>query len=148
MNGAEALDELYWTAEILQALYWMRGEGLAREVSPAALAEFLVADGATIVEQMRRLTAEGYLERTTDGCTAAGVPGVSVEGGLGPHTAYRLTPLGMAEGGRSFRDKFQDLTIQAHGECGPRCWCKDPDRAGEPCPSRPETPHGEPSDGS
>ena len=52
MNGAEALDELYWTAEILQALYWMRGEGLAEAGAPAALAQFLVADGATVVEQM------------------------------------------------------------------------------------------------
>ena len=148
MNGAEALDELYWTAEILQALYWMRGEGLAREVSPAALAQFLVADGAIVIEQMQRLAAEGYLERTIDGCTSARVPGVPADGGICPHTAYRLTPLGVAEGGRSFQDEFEGLTKQAHGECGPRCWCKDPERAGEPCPSHEEAPYPEPPDES
>ena len=143
MNGAEALDELYWTAEILQALYWMRGEDLAQEVTPAALGDFLVADGAIVIEQMGRLAAEGYLEPTTDGCTGARVPGVPGEGAICPHTAYRLTELGVAEGGRSFRDEFEGLMKQAHGECGPRCWCKDPDRAGEPCPSHEEPPHRE-----
>ena len=147
MNGAEALNELYWTAEILQALYWMRGEELAREVTPASLAEFLVADGAVVVEQMRRLAAEGYLEAMTDDCTGARLPAVPAEGGACPHTAYRLTPMGVAEGGRSFRDEFEGLTKQAHGECGPRCWCKDPDRAGEPCPSHEDAPRVEPPDG-
>ena len=147
MNGAEALDELYWTAEILQALYWMHGEGLALEVTPAALAEFLVADGGVVVEQMQRLAGEGYLEGTSDDCALVRVPGVPAEGGICPHTAYRLTALGVAEGGRSFRDEFEGLTKQAHGECGPTCWCKDPDRAGEPCPSHEDAPHTESPDG-
>ncbi len=121
VNGPAALDELYWRAEILQALYWMRGEGLATDVTPAALAEFLVAEPALVTEQLARLTADGYLERAADG--------------------YRLTPLGVAEGGRSFQDEFDGLIRPAHGECGPRCWCKDPKRAGEPCPSELEHAH-------
>ncbi len=36
--SADALDALYWRAEILQALYWMRGEGLADAVAPASRA--------------------------------------------------------------------------------------------------------------
>ncbi len=75
MNGAEALDELYWTAEILQACTGCGVRGW-REVAPAALAQFLVADGAVVIEQMQRLAADGYLEGTIDGCTSARVPSV------------------------------------------------------------------------
>jgi hypothetical protein len=126
-NGREALDDLYWRAEILQALYWMHGEGLAADVAPTVLAEFLVAEPEVMADQMRRLAADDYLEAV--GSNPSPLP-----------TAYRLTPLGMAEGGRSFRDEFAGLTRPAHGECGPTCWCKDPDRAGDPCPSEAEPP--------
>ena len=67
------------------------------------------------------LTADGYLERL-------------------PNSEYRLTALGRTEGGRSFHDEFADLIKPAHAECGPGCWCKDPNHAGEPCPSRPAAP--------
>jgi hypothetical protein len=116
-DGAEALDALYWRAEILQALYWMQGEGLAAEVAPVALAEFLVADPATVAGRLERLAADGYLEAT------------------GPR--YRLSALGLVEGGRSFRDEFADYLRPAHAACGPGCWCRDPRHAGEPCPSTP-----------
>ena len=133
-NGRQALDELYWRAEILQALYWMRGEGLAAEVAPPALAEFLVAEPVVMADQMQRLTADGYLEAVGSRQSAVGSNSSPLA------TAYRLTPLGIAEGGRSFRDEFEGLTRRAHGECGPTCWCKDPDHAGDPCPSEAESP--------
>ena len=126
----EALDDLYWRSEILQALYWMRGEGLAGEVKPTALAEFLVAEPSVVAHQMERLAADGYLEAVPDS-----------------PARYWLTPLGVAEGGRSFRDEFEGLTRQAHGECGPKCWCKDPDHAGDPCPSE-TAPEAEPARGA
>lgn len=119
-QGAEALDDLFWRAEILQAMFWMRGEGIATEVAPAELAAFLQAKQAGVEAQMHRLAADGYLEV----CHGA-KPG------------YRLTSLGVAEGGRSFRDEFDGLTRPAHGECGPGCWCRDPDHTGEPCPNQP-----------
>ena len=37
-------------------------------------------------------------------------------------------------------DEFADFIKPAHAECGPGCWCKDPNHAGEPCPSTPATP--------
>jgi len=118
--GADALDALYWRAEILQALYWMRGEGLADAVAPASLASFLAAEPATVDRELRRLTEDGYL--------------VGVDRGA---VQYRLTDRGVAEGGRSFHDEFAAMTRPAHGECGPACWCRDPKHAGEPCPSEP-----------
>ncbi|MBI2323213.1 MAG: hypothetical protein HYU88_14240 [Chloroflexi bacterium] len=126
-NGREALEELSWRAEILQAMYWMHGEGLADEVRPAALADFLATDSDTVARHMRQLAADGYLEAVA----SLGEPAVA-------RSHYRLTPLGLAEGGRSFRDEFADLTRPAHGACAPGCWCDDPSHAGEPCPSHPE----------
>jgi len=131
--SGSALDALYWRAEILQALYWMRGEGLAARVAPRQLADFLAVDRATLEPHMRLLADEGYLE-----CC---------------ESAYALTPVGIAEGGRSFQDEFADLTRPAHYECGPGCWCQDPDHFGEPCPSHPvpdppPVPEPEPAESS
>jgi hypothetical protein len=118
-GGAEALDALYWQAEILQALYWMQGEGLASDITPGRLADFLVADQATVADQLERLAHDGYLE-VLDG------------------PRYRLSELGRVEGGRSFHDEFADFIRPAHAECGPGCWCQDPKHAGEPCPGAPD----------
>lgn len=107
------VDELFWRDEVLQALFWLRGEGLASASTAADLARFLVADEATIALVLAGLEGDGYVE-----------PG------------YRLTELGMREGGRRFRDEFAGLTQQAHGECGPGCWCHDPEHESEPCPAR------------
>ena len=111
-----ALDDLFWRDEILQAAFWMRGEGLADSGPAADLARFLAADEAVIAAALAGLAEDGYVEGSD---------------------AYRLTPLGVREGGRRFRDEFAGLTQQAHGECGPGCWCHDPEHAGEPCPSQP-----------
>ncbi len=119
-NGQAALDALYWRAEILQAMFWMRGEGLATDVDPLRLGEFLAVDLADVQSQMRQLAADGYL----------------TESARSP-LRYALTASGVAEGGRSFQDEFAELTHAAHYECAPGCWCHDPDHVGEPCPSTP-----------
>ena len=119
-DPADPLEELRWRSEILQAMYWMRGEGLGDDVEVSALANFLAVDAPSVALQMRELHASGYLERTTAG--------------------YRLSQLGTQEGGRSFQDEFADYIRPAHGECGAGCWCKDPKHAGEPCPGTPASP--------
>lgn len=136
-----ALDDLFWRDEILQATFWMRGEGLAESVAAADLARFLAADESVIAAALAGLVEDGYLER------AEGLESGSAEERrtnllpLSPSPAlrlsYRLTPLGVREGGRRFRDEFAGLTQQAHGECGPGCWCRDPEHEGEPCPNQP-----------
>ena len=124
-RGAEALEALYWRTEILQAMYWMRGERLAADVDPLELAMFLAGAPAIIHGQLERLVSEGLLEV---------VPGRLAR--------YALTSLGLDEGGRSFRDEFAGLTRAGHGECGPGCWCQDPKRAADPCPGRTELARG------
>lgn len=42
-SGSSALDNLFWRDEILEAMYWMHGEGLAWDVDAAELARFLVS---------------------------------------------------------------------------------------------------------
>ena len=104
-----ALDELFWRDELLEALFWMRGEGLASSVSPLALADFLAVDPGVVATHMARLADEGFLD--------------------GSATGYALTEAGAREGGRSFADEFADLTRPGHGECVPGCTCADPNHA-------------------
>jgi len=125
--GAVALDALYWRDEILQALYWLQGERLDDAMNAERVAQLLVADRAVITTELGRLAEGGYLDA---------LPGTP--------TTYRLTERGRVEGARSFGDEFDGLTRQAHGECAPGCWCNDPRRIGEPCPTR--EPKREPED--
>lgn len=118
-----AVDDLFWRGEILQAMFWMRGEGLGLVVAAERLAEFLVAEPSIVRVQMDVLVEDGYLSPSDAG--------------------YALTTHGIVEGARSFHDEFASLTRPAHYECGPGCWCQDPDHVGEPCPNQPE-PHEHP----
>jgi len=122
-EGAAALEALFWRDEILQALYWLQGERLDDAMNADRLAQLLVADLAIITTELGRLAEGGYLDV---------VPGSPPR--------YRLTEIGRIEGARSFQDEFAGLTRQAHGECGPGCWCNDPGRTGEPCPMREPRP--------
>ncbi|HMQ29841.1 MAG TPA: hypothetical protein PKD53_03895 [Chloroflexaceae bacterium] len=104
----DPLDALRWRDELLQILYWLRGEGLGDAPTAAELLPFLPADPTLIAEHLARLAAGGYAEAS---------------GGDPPR--YSLTPLGVREGGRRFADEFAGLTGQAHGECNnPDCACK------------------------
>ena len=103
-SGSQAFDPL--TAlrcrdDILQAMYWMRGEGFGEETDAGMLQSFLVVDEALLREQLAILVEEDYLEES---------------GGR-----YRLSTLGVKEGGRRFADEFADLQHTAHGDCGPGC---------------------------
>lgn len=105
---SDALDALRWRDEILQILYWFRGEGLGEEVAARDLTPFLDADEAAIAGHLRRLAGEGYVDAVGD------FP-----------VRYRLTGWGVKEGGRRFADAFVGLTGQAHGECSdPNCACR------------------------
>ena len=87
--------------DILQAMYWMRGEGFGEETDAQMLQSFLVVDENLLREQIEILVEENYLEES---------------GGR-----YRLSALGVKEGGRRFADEFTDLQHTAHGDCGPNC---------------------------
>jgi hypothetical protein len=99
-----ALQALYWRSEILQVMYWLRGEQLGETVDAALIERFLGVEATIGVGYLDRLVDDGYLERTDDG-------------------RYRLSARGLAEGAEEFAASFADLTKPAHGECSPDCWC-------------------------
>ena len=99
------LDELRVRDEVLQAMYWMRGEGLSDAPTPAELARFLAVPANVLEPYLERFAADGYLAHAGDG--------------------YALTELGAELGKRSFADEFAWLTGQAHGECDDDCWCHE-----------------------
>lgn len=113
---SEALRELYWRSEILQVMYWLRGEsrsvrresggrvdGFGEVVDAEMIERFLGVDADIGITYLDRLVTEGYLERADDG--------------------YRLSERGLEEGAEEFAAAFSDLTGPAHGECSADCWC-------------------------
>jgi coproporphyrinogen III oxidase-like Fe-S oxidoreductase len=103
-NGGKPFDPveaLRCRDDILQAMYWMRGEGFGEDADAASLTSFLALDESLLREQLEILLEEGYLEESGD--------------------RYRLSELGSKEGGRRFADEFSGLQETAHGECGPDC---------------------------
>ncbi|MDP8991853.1 MAG: hypothetical protein M3N31_02175 [Actinomycetota bacterium] len=110
---SEALRELYWRSEILQVMYWLRGEGFGDQVDPALLERFLGVEAAIGVQYLNQLVDEGYLERA--------------EG------RYRLSEAGAREGGLEFAASFDELTRPSHGECSADCWCHNSPEEAEAC---------------
>ena len=99
------LDALRVREEVLQAMYWMRGEGFADAPTASELARFLALPAEELLPYLQRFVTDGYLEHAGDG--------------------FRLTELGTETGKRSFADEFAGLTGQAHGECDEDCWCHE-----------------------
>jgi hypothetical protein len=111
-SGANAeLDALFWRDEILQVMYWMRGEGLSESVCAEDLLIFLDGDLPTIQHHLARAAAEGFLGTSPDGASVSTA------------THYTLTDLGRQEGGRRFRDEFAGMQKSGHGECNADCVC-------------------------
>ncbi len=104
----DPLDAIRWRDELLQVLYWLRGEGLGERFAPRDLTTFLGAETDEIRRRLECLVDEGYLavaEHATE--------------------RYYLTDWGAKEGGRRFADEFAGLTNQGHGECNnPNCSCQ------------------------
>ncbi len=100
---SDALRALYWRSEILQVMYWLRGEGLGDVVDAPLLERFLGVDAEVGVRYLDRLVVDGYLNQT--------------------HGGYVLSEIGLEEGKTEFALSFADLTRPAHGECSADCWC-------------------------
>jgi len=101
----DELEVLRVRDELLQAMYWMRSEGLADAPTLAELARFLAVPADTLGVYVERFVADGYLEPRPPG--------------------YRLTRSGEETGKRTFAEEFADLTRPTHGECDEDCWCHD-----------------------
>ena len=101
-------DDLRAADDLLQMLYWLRGERLASVADVPTLERMSGLDPALIDQALQILLRRGLIESET------------LEGGVG----YRLTDEGVHEGGRRFTDEFADLMKPGHGECGdPDCEC-------------------------
>ena len=108
------------TDEILQVMYWLRGENIALDVAPQELARWVGLEAAQIEPLLEGLVESRLVEYVPD-----------------RERRYRLTSSGAFEGGRRFADEFSDLTKPGHYECAdPNCECK---RSGNPadCVHRP-----------
>lgn len=101
----DELEVLRVRDEVLQAMYWMRSEGIDEAPPVAELARFLAVSEATLQPFLERFVSDGLLEPA----------------GLG----IRLTARGEHDGKRAFADEFADMTRQGHGECDDDCWCHD-----------------------
>jgi hypothetical protein len=101
---SEALRALYWRSEILQVMYWLRGEGLGDVVDAPLLERFLGVEACVGVRYLDRLVEDGYLDRLPEG--------------------YGMSESGLVEGKTEFALSFADLTRPTHGECSADCWCQ------------------------
>ena len=101
---SEALRALYWREEILQLMFWLRGEGLGERVNWRMIERYLGVEASTGTAYLDQLVEEGLL--------------VTEEGW------FVLTARGIEEGRHIFSEEFADLTRPGHGECGPDCWCR------------------------
>ncbi len=100
---SDALRALYWRSEILQVMYWLRGEGLGDVVDAELLERFLDVGAEVGLGYLERLVDEGYVERSDRG--------------------FSLSQKGLEEGATEFAMSFAELTRPAHGDCSADCWC-------------------------
>lgn len=114
-------DDLFWRDEVLEAMYWMIGEGIEEAVAPADLQGFLDAPDDIVQRTFSTLEEGAYIRETAHG--------------------YVFTEFGEKEAKRRFADEFADIRgfDASHTDCGPECWCHDPEHAEDECPS--EHPH-------
>ena len=119
-------DELFWRDEVLEATYWMLGEGIEEAVAPADLRGFLNASPGVIGDTFADLEERAYVRNTVHG--------------------YVFTEEGETEAKRRFADEFADMQgfDASHADCGPDCWCHDPDHAADECPSEHDHQHAHP----
>jgi hypothetical protein len=102
-------DDLPAQDEVLQVMFWLRGERFADDVNAAEVARLTGGEEIAVARVLDRLVARAL---------------VSVSRG-DVDSRYALTPEGVREGGRRFADEFADLTKPGHGECGdPDCDCR------------------------
>jgi hypothetical protein len=111
---------IYWRDEILQLMFWLRGEGLLPDVTADDLRRFLDTDPGRLEERLEQLVQEGYLDPAS-----------------GDGMRYRLNALGIEEGRRRFVDEFTPfLGREGHAVCGdPNCECHT---SGAACPRLPD----------
>ncbi len=104
---------IFWQDEILQVMYWMRGEGFGEKVTVPELKKFLDTSDEILAANLSQLAKNELVNFDFS-------------------DAYELTETGVKEGGRRFADEFDGMLKQGHYECDdPDCDCHDPDSNAE-----------------
>jgi len=104
---------IFWQDEILQVMYWMRGEGFGEQITIAGLKKFLDASEDILAANLSELEKKNLVVFDFS-------------------DFYELTEAGVKEGGRRFADEFDGMLKQGHYECDdPDCDCHSPDAV--PC---------------
>jgi hypothetical protein len=119
-SNGDSLDAVVLRDEILEATYWMLREAeISTAIEPADLSAFLDATDDDIRLAFDRLADDDLFERDAAG--------------------YELTDRGEHEAKRRFADTFGHLDEgHSHAECGPDCWCHDPEAdEDDVCPTAP-----------
>lgn len=114
----DSVARLAATDEILQVMYWLRGEDIAHEVAPNDLSKWIGLEASEIEPLMIQLLGARLVERVVvDSGAQEGVP------------RFRLTNAGVQEGRRRFAEEFADLTKPRHFEhSDPDCDCENVSR--------------------
>jgi len=86
--------------ELLQVMYWLRGEGIAKEVAAKDLVRWISLDAMRVQSLLVDLAEAKLVEIVSGGDTG--------------DASFRLTDSGVKEGGRRFADEFAELTKPGH----------------------------------
>ncbi len=97
-----AVREIARRDEVLELLFWMKGQGFAEALAARELAGFLVYPEPEIVATLEALVSRGAVERREE-------------------SRYALTEDGLPEARRRFVDDFREMLAEGHGECGFSC---------------------------
>lgn len=118
---SEALRQMFWRSEILQVMYWLRGEGFGDLVDAPLIERFLGVEAHIGVTYLDRLVDDGDVTRDGEW--------------------YALSARGLEEGALEFASAFEALTRPSHGECSDDCWCHASVDEAEACASQRNGPH-------
>jgi len=104
---------IFWQDEILQVMYWMRGEGFGEKITIPQLKKFLDAGEEVLTANLSQLLKHGLVNADFS-------------------DIYEMTETGVKEGVRLFADEFDGMLKQGHYECNdPDCDCHDPESNAE-----------------
>lgn len=100
---SEGLRVSNWRSEFLQAMFWLKHEGFGDDVDAALLERFLGVGSHVAVQDLDRLTQEGYADR------------------IG--SRYSLSDAGTRKARSEFAASYEEFTIPIPAECSRAAWC-------------------------
>jgi hypothetical protein len=100
----------YWRSEILEIIFWRRGQGHDDGVDGAILERYLGVEADIGIVYLERLVADGFLAQRDE--------------------RFDLSDDGARRSAGVFLSSLAKLTKSPHGACRAGCWCQTtPDEA-------------------